>query len=50
LLAAVGEKLFKNIDSKTVYKRMEALDQEGWIAKEGTRTGKIDGKDHIFTS
>jgi DNA-binding PadR family transcriptional regulator len=39
---------FRNIDSKTVYRRMEALEQQGWIAQKGTRLGKIDREDHTL--
>jgi DNA-binding PadR family transcriptional regulator len=28
---------FRDTDSKTIYRRMEALEQQGWIAQKGTR-------------
>jgi len=31
---------FKHEDSKTVYRRMEALNQEGWITQKGKRQAK----------
>jgi DNA-binding PadR family transcriptional regulator len=35
-----GIKGFKHTDSKTVYRRMQALEQQGWIAQKGTRPAK----------
>lgn len=28
---------FRNTDANTVYRRMEALEEQGWIAQKGTR-------------
>ncbi len=39
---------FKYIDSKTAYRRMEALEQEGWIAQKGTRQGKRGGDKILY--
>lgn len=39
---------FKHEDSKTVYRRMEALNQEGWIAQKGTRPGKVRGESMLY--
>jgi len=39
---------FKHKDSKTVYRRVEALDQGGWIAQEGKRPGKVQGESALF--
>ena len=33
----------KRKDSKTVYRRMESLNQEGWIAQNGIRPAKVKG-------
>jgi DNA-binding PadR family transcriptional regulator len=35
---------FKHEDSKTVYRRIDALNKEGWIAQEGTRPAKVKGE------
>jgi DNA-binding PadR family transcriptional regulator len=39
---------FKHIDSKTAYRRMEALEQQGWIAQKGTRLGKRGGDKILY--
>ncbi|MGD0204139.1 MAG: helix-turn-helix transcriptional regulator [Candidatus Bathyarchaeia archaeon] len=39
---------FKYIDSKTAYRRMEALEQEGWIVQKGTRQGKRGGDKILY--
>ena len=39
---------FKRIDSKTAYRRLEALEQQGWIAQKGTRTGKRGGDKILY--
>ena len=38
-----GMKGFRHISSKTVYKRIEVLGQEGWIAQKGKRRAKVQG-------
>ena len=38
----------KHIDSKTAYRRMEALEEQGWIAQTGTRIGKRGGDKTLF--
>ena len=35
-----GIKGFRHIDSRTVYRRMQALEQQGWTAQKGTRPAK----------
>jgi DNA-binding PadR family transcriptional regulator len=35
---------FKHEDSKTVYRRIDVLNKEGWIAQEGTRPAKVKGE------
>jgi DNA-binding PadR family transcriptional regulator len=39
---------FKHEDSKTVYRRMDALNQEGWIAQKGTRPAKVQGESTLY--
>ena len=39
---------FKHEDSKTVYRRMEALNKEGWIAQKGTRPAKVQGESILY--
>jgi DNA-binding PadR family transcriptional regulator len=39
---------FKHEDSKTVYRRMDALNQEGWIAQKGTRPAKVQGESILY--
>ena len=34
--------------SKTVYRRMDALSQEGWITQKGTRPGKVQGDSILY--
>jgi DNA-binding PadR family transcriptional regulator len=41
-------KRFKRVDSKTAYRRMAALEQEGFIAEKGTRLGKRGGEKALF--
>ena len=33
-----GMKGFRHIDIKSIYRRMDALQREGWIARNGNRT------------
>lgn len=35
-----GIKGFRHIDARTVYRRMQALEKQGWIAQKGTRPAK----------
>ncbi len=37
LLQLKGIKGFRNTDSGTVYRRMQALEKQGWITQKGTR-------------
>jgi len=39
---------FKHEDSKTVYRRMEALEQERWICQKGTRPAKVLGESILY--
>ena len=39
---------FKHEDSKTVYRRMDALNKEGWIAEKGTRPAKVQGESILY--
>lgn len=39
---------FKHEDSKTVYRRMDALNKEGWIAQKGTRPAKVQGESILY--
>jgi DNA-binding PadR family transcriptional regulator len=39
---------FKNIDSKTVYRRLDVLNQEGWIEQKGTRPAKVIGESKLY--
>ena len=34
---------FRHRDSKTVYRRIDALAQDGWITQKGTRPAKVQG-------
>lgn len=38
----------KRKDSKTVYRRIEVLNQEGWIAQKGTRPAKVQGDSMLY--
>jgi chromosome segregation and condensation protein ScpB len=38
----------KRKDSKTVYRRIEVLNQEGWIAQNGTRPAKVQGESILY--
>lgn len=38
----------KRKDSKTVYRRMGALDGEGWITQKGTRPAKVQGDSILY--
>ena len=39
---------FKRINSKTAYRRMEALEQQGLIGQKGTRLGKRGGDKILY--
>ena len=39
---------FRGIDSKTVYRRMHALEQEGWIGQKGKRPAKVQGDSALY--
>ena len=39
---------FRHKDSKTIYRRIESLAEEGWIAKNGTRPGKVQGASVLY--
>ena len=38
----------KRKDSKTVYRRIEVLNQEGWIAHIGKRPAKVQGESMLY--
>lgn len=38
----------KGKDSKTVYRRMVALNREGWITQNGTRPAKVKGDTILY--
>jgi hypothetical protein len=39
---------FRHKDSKTVYRRMDALNQGDWITQKGTRPAKVQGESILF--
>jgi DNA-binding PadR family transcriptional regulator len=39
---------FKHEDSKTIYRRIGALNKEGWIAQTGTRPAKVQGESMLY--
>ena len=43
-----GIRGLKRKNSKTIYRRMEALNQEGWIAQNGTRPAKVKGDSILY--
>jgi DNA-binding PadR family transcriptional regulator len=43
-----GMRGFRHKASKTIYRRIEALVEEGWIAKNGTRPGKVQGESVLY--
>lgn len=43
-----ANKGFKHVDSKTAYRRMDALRREGLIAEKGTRVGKRGGDRTLY--
>jgi hypothetical protein len=47
-LAVRRMKGFRNIDSKTICQRMDALLEQGWIAQNGVRLAKVVGEIAIY--
>ncbi len=43
-----ANKGFRHVDSKTAYRRLEALEQEGLIAEKGSRVGKRGGDRALY--
>ena len=43
-----GIRGLKRKDSKTIYRRMTALNLEGWIAQKGTRAAKVKGDSILY--
>jgi DNA-binding PadR family transcriptional regulator len=39
---------FKHEDSKTIYRRIGALNKEGWIVQKGVRPAKVQGESILF--
>jgi DNA-binding PadR family transcriptional regulator len=39
---------FKHEDSKTVYRRIEALNRDGWITQKGNRPAKVKGESILY--
>jgi DNA-binding PadR family transcriptional regulator len=39
---------FRDKHSKTVYRRMDALNKEGWIAQRGKRPAKVQGDSVLY--
>lgn len=39
---------FKHKDSKTIYRRIDALSEEGWIAQKGTRPARVQGESILY--
>jgi DNA-binding PadR family transcriptional regulator len=39
---------FKHEDSKTIYRRIGALNKEGWIHQKGTRPAKVQGESRLY--
>jgi DNA-binding PadR family transcriptional regulator len=39
---------FRHIDSKTVYRRMDALEWDGWITQKGIRPAKVQGDSKLY--
>jgi hypothetical protein len=39
---------FRNISSKSVYRRMDALAREGWIQQNGARAAKVPSESILF--
>ena len=43
-----GMRGLKRKDSKTIYRRMTVLNQDGWIAQNGTRPAKVKGDSILY--
>ena len=39
---------FRHIKSKTIYRRMEVLEQAGWIVQKGSRPAKVKGESLLY--
>jgi chromosome segregation and condensation protein ScpB len=39
---------FRHRDSKTVYRRIDTLVGEGWIAEKGSRPAKVQGESMLY--
>ena len=39
---------FRGVDSKTVYRRMYALEQGGWVGQKGKRPAKVQGDSALY--
>jgi hypothetical protein len=39
---------FRHRDSKTIYRRIDALATDGWIAQNGTRPAKVQGDSVLY--
>jgi DNA-binding PadR family transcriptional regulator len=39
---------FRGIDSKTVYRRIRSLEQDGWIGQKGKRPTKVQGNSALY--
>ncbi len=39
---------FKHENSKTVYRRIDALHKESWIRQKGTRPAKVQGESRLY--
>lgn len=43
-----SSKGFRHRDSKTVYRRIYALETDGWICQKGTRPAKVQGDSVLY--
>jgi hypothetical protein len=39
---------FRHRDSKTIYRRIDALAMDGWIAQNGARPAKVQGNSVLY--
>ena len=39
---------FRHCDSKTIYRRISALEQGGWITQNGSRLAKVQGNSALY--
>jgi len=44
-----GIKSFRHVDSRTVYRRMEELEKQGWIEEKGTRPAQPGWPSTLYT-